>query len=246
VSPKKSQSFAELLQQLYAYEDADRRSQEHLKNLLTMQRCSFIEKYIKGDFSVLLDVPSNLKRNVKWWRLRSTPSTTSVDVASLIFQFHSLNRRDVNERYEKPMFVKDVQLVNGPNGVIPSTVRLYAAHHQLEQSEIGDVYFSIPKRSFQKLIRRVDGKLLFLGVKRGGCEFFEGSQPSIIEGGFQVVDSVPDYQGELIVDCMIAKVVFDDLVSNLRIDLGRGHIGLSQSGKCGLEIHDVLIGPVDL
>jgi hypothetical protein len=61
------------------------------------------------------------------------------------------------------------------------------------------------------------------------------------------VDCIPDHQSEVSSNRIpIAKVVFDDLISSLRIHLNSGSITVWQSANRSVNISDMFIGPFDL
>jgi hypothetical protein len=63
---------------------------------------------------------------------------------SILFYANAINRGVVDHWSEKPVLISHIHNMNGPDGEIPSIVRLYLAKKETEKSRSGDVYLQLP------------------------------------------------------------------------------------------------------
>src|SRR5579872_1558677 len=106
-----------------------------------MASTSILEHYSKRHLSLILYVPAGRNGDVIGRVLSGSHREPWSEFAPLVLRYDSINGRVVNCRNEQAVFVANVELVNGPDGPIPSLVRLYLVHHQVEQMGTGRVYF---------------------------------------------------------------------------------------------------------
>jgi hypothetical protein len=59
------------------------------------------------------------------------------------------------------------------------------------------------------------------------------------------MNGIPGYQSNIANSIPVGNIVFDDLVSQLRINLDDSHITLLQQLNPGFQPSDMLIGPMD-
>jgi hypothetical protein len=69
-------------------------------------------------------------------------------LATLVFHFNSINMASGQDGNKKPMFISDVQIVNGPNGEIPSQ-GFIASSMNLKRFGEANVYLSLREASFR-------------------------------------------------------------------------------------------------
>jgi hypothetical protein len=101
-------------------------------------------------------------------------------LATLVFHFNSINMASGQDGNKKPMFISDVQIVNGPNGEIPSLARLYRVEHEPKEIRAGNVYLSLREASFQLFDGLPDGKFGPI-IDCSGNQPFDRLEPSIVQ-----------------------------------------------------------------
>lgn len=238
--------FKECLQQLQDLEDGMRIERDRVRYMeRAVAQSSFLDNYLCGNFSILLDVPFGTNGNIIGGRLKCGPSASFDNFTSLIFKFDAFNGRQLNDWNQEPMFVSNVELVNGPDGRIPSIVRLYLGHHEVKEIGGGTVYFSPPERDFKIVqggINRKFGEL----AEGGGKESFNCLHPGIVKSALKIVKDIPQHQCNIGSKSLVTKIMFDGFASSLRINLDCGSVGIWQYADARFDIGDMLIGPFDL
>jgi hypothetical protein len=245
----KSQSsdlrFHEALKQFHDGEYRTRILAERLRHYRDVLRFGILDNYVSGKMSLLLDVDSSLKFDVVGRMLEIDRISVSSKNLTVLFCLNSIGVAEGKYRYKESMFVSNVECVNGPNGGIPSLARLYLCNNQIEQSGSADIYLSPSKRRFQffdGLTYRELGKL----SNGSGNQSLNSFEPGIVEGGFQVVNSISRDESDIVKCRSIGKVILDELTAGCRIYLDRHNLRIMHSLNTQLRIRDVLVGPVDL
>lgn len=249
MSQTKSQSDdlrEELLQQLHNIQDDYSKRREHVRYIHAISGRSLVEDYRDGNVALILDVPAGLNGNKVWRFLGSPPSTAPLDFTSFIFQLNAINGGKTHNWDQEPMFVENVEFVNGADGgIIPSVVRLYIGNDEFKECRGDDVYFSPVQRVFKLILGGVHGKFGELADCRGD-KSLDGSYPCMVKSALLIMNSVSNHQCKVSCNVRIAKIMFDDLVSNVRVSLDCGSVGIWQRANASLNIGDVLIGPFKL
>jgi hypothetical protein len=242
--PRPSQyALDESLQRLHDSQDRLRICVQRIRKNRLINRISVLEQYSEGNLSLILHMNSGGHVDIpRRFLVSSEGESTGRDFATLL-RFDVANARIQNSWNKKPMLISDVQSVYGPNGVIPSRVGLYIAHHSAE--EVGGLIYAVPaKRGFKVVLGGVGGEFSELSQGMRG-EFSDGFDPSIIEGTLEIVDGVPHDQGNLSDSIPIHDVMLDNFVSKLRIDLDGGNVTLLQQLNPLFKSSDMMIGPFD-
>lgn len=114
------------------------------------------------------------------------------------FIFHSSARESAVANYwdQQLVLIENVEIVKGADGVIPSTVRLYANHNRTEHGRRSNMYINASKFSFELCSRFVEHKSCPL-VDLGGIDLFEHNKPSVVERRLEIVNGIPKNQGQL-------------------------------------------------
>src|SRR5574341_506662 len=159
------------------------------------RRRSVAEENRKRKLPVIPYLVSVWNQDVERWSLPSSRGVALLDFPGLIFKRDVLKGRVVLDWNEQPMLVRNVELVNEPNGVIPSLVRLNLVNQERAESGIGSVYLSPKEHAFKLFFRRKDRKLG--AVVSRETQAFQGAQPCKIESTFQIVDGIADDECEL-------------------------------------------------
>ena len=120
-----AQNQSNILQQFHNLSDYIGKVIEHSRYVEMACRRSFAEEYANGRLALVLYVPSIRDSDIPRRAIHSTPSVPFFDIPAFIFKFNSINGQVVDDWQEQPVFVQNVESVNGPNGLIPSAIRLY-------------------------------------------------------------------------------------------------------------------------
>lgn len=232
----------QILDALQQINSANRRLSElrqNADNLGIVGRRSLVKDYRNGDLALILKLGPARNREPMGARLSRSPRK-ACDIPMLILYFQAMQERDIQHWNQEPMFVRSVQYVNGPNGIIPSTVRLYIGDYEVVKGGTSHVYLSLFERIFQKLTGRINREAVLFG--NGYIALDHGSNPSVVEGASHVVNCVADYQSQTVNDIFsFSKAIHDEL--GLSILMEPRTILIGQSGNNSLEVADMLVGP---
>jgi len=168
-----------------------------------------------------------------------------IGLSRIILHVYASDAAILNKRREKAMLVPVVDLVNGPDGNIPSIVGLYFLYDELVKSNAKSIYFSPLQRSFKFIDGLADGKLGGIVDDSGRCPLQDFS-PSIVESASQIVSGIPDHQCDVGSGLSIGQVVLDAFISTCRIDFNNGGTAVWQSCDALFKIGDMLFGPFNL
>jgi hypothetical protein len=218
---------------------------EHVAYIRELERWAFVEQYRKGNCSLILQVPTERNRDVVGRLLRCPPCAPLLHFSSLIFYLNAVNGSVFDDRQEKAVFVINVQIVNRPDGFIPSLVRLYLAENKIEKRGCGALYFNPAKRSFNLVSYRKNGEFsLIVDARR--AELGQNRHPCVIESAMKIVDRITEHQSNIVDDLIpVTKIVLQHFISTVRIYLNGSNRIVWQSGDNRLHFDDVLLGPVD-
>jgi hypothetical protein len=166
------------------------------------------------------------------------------DFTGLVLRFNAADRRVQDSWNKQPMFVSDIQSVYGPNGKIPSLVGLYITNHHLKQIPRSFIYAVPAKRGFKRIISAVNRKLCELSESMGS-QLSNGFDPRIVKGTLEIVDPVSNDQSNVPNGFPSLNVMFNDFVTDLRIDLNSGSIALFQQFDPIIQSSNMLLSPPD-
>src|SRR5208337_84419 len=99
----------------------------------TISRRSVVEDYRNGNLTLILDVKALLDGNVKRRLPHDAHVADSHNFPSVILQLNSAKNGELEGGYQESVFVQSIETVKGPEGLIPSVVRLYFGKHQIEK-----------------------------------------------------------------------------------------------------------------
>jgi len=226
--------------------DKFRKLNERFNNRATFHGHSIVEQYHQGRFTLVCDLDIRVADTlVSRGSISSNrPSPDNNLRASVIFSNNIIDRRDLHEWYQKPVFVENVEIVQGPKGVIPSLVRFYDIQDEVADLFGGLVYFrpfdgsykvipSFPKRENGVVV--VDSEV----VK---YDFID----SEIKGTAKVVEGITDYGREVIWHGL-SSIDLHAIVSELSVTLDAESVRVhSKSTDHFVKVIDVLLGPINL
>src|ERR1039458_3173668 len=137
--------------------DQFRQLDERWSNRLALHGQSLVKQYQRNRLTLLCDL--DISRTLKHCNgavSRDNQGRIDHFVASVVLSAKVNNGCDLHDWKHKPVFVEDVEIVEAPEGIIPSVVRFYDIHDEvndflgglLYQSAIDGSYKTIP--SFSK------------------------------------------------------------------------------------------------
>src|SRR5207244_1531652 len=162
-------------------------------------------------------------------------------VVVLVFSADVKEGRDRDGRDQNPMFVHQVNLVKGPQGVIPSLVRLYRIEDRVHNVRPRNLYLSI-QRGYHFLRSLQDGKTEPpCGDPAGLGHNLPGD---VVKGGAQVMDGIANEQRDFIGQWLGFKL--QDVDALIVLDTKSVEVRFQKGVDTGLQITDVMFGPFDL
>lgn len=227
--------------------DLVRELSERTGKRLTFNNLNVAERYIKGE----LDVRAVLlfERDLIKGQLHAVfdrlEKASGHDV-NLRTHVHSdasgLAPKD--NLYYPAMFVFDVSVVERPEQVIPSGVRLYFPD-KVNPIEPELLYFSLCSSAFEYFEAPHDGKIDRLGIRRRIVSADDGPSQRV-KGRAQVVNRTARRVGSII--GKLPDVKLQNLVTATRVELFDDdvRISLPKFADCQISVADVLIGPFNL
>lgn len=219
---------------------------ERWDNSLTFEGLSFSEGYANGRFAIILYVKfgAGADRRHQLSVDCDLKGKVRENVMVFVLKVDSGEGESVDYRNEEPMFVKNVELVESPEGIISSLVGLYAVKDEIGNARFDSLYFSLTE-GIHKILprfveREVSGRVTFANIPQHGAE-------KQIERSAHVVNSITNDKGELFgsgFGCMETE----EVLSCFRVYLDSHVIGVSpkKNGEGRFQLIDVALGPFDL
>ncbi len=214
-----------------------------------------LEHYRNGRLSFVFDVPAELNGKVIWERLGGSPSIEELNFSHFILHLYFADATVIEQWGQEPMLVLPVDIVDGPNGKIPSVVRLYVRNEKLAESPIGtqvhawnflEDVCSLPfEGSFKAVFGSMNRKLDMSHIN-GGNGFCEKRPPCVIKSAFEIVNGITDDECNIGVNPVVFKIVLDDFVAAIRVNLDRTNNAIRNVREPRIQLGNVMIGPADL
>jgi hypothetical protein len=218
------------------------------ENRFTFPSRSLIEQYQDGRFALICDLEIS-PRKIKTGKSGSAchDLIDNVVLASVVLHSDVVNHVDVQHWQQEPVLIDIVEIVQCPQGTIPSVVRLYDIHDEVAdcfgglmyQSAINGLYKFIPRRS-----KREFG-VVVVAPKPSKNNLVDG----VIQRGFEVVQSISDDKSEITRRRQkLCNLDFKNIVSGLGVTLNTENVKAAyrESLDFAVKIDDVLFGPFDL
>ena len=241
--------YKELLHQL---NDLERLFAENAKRFRDREcvHSRLLKDYIEGNVSIIFDLCVHTDWNHNRQRFgRITPRHTFNHLARLSFQHSAGYSRYAGQRNQEFVLIPDVHVVNGADEMIPSfAVWSEIIDNEVEKVRADGVYLHAPQCAFQIPSIGVDGEFGMRFLSKARREGREQRKPTVVGGGLEVVYSIPDYKRKIVKRNGILEVVFENLISSLRIDLTQNTLGFARivSRNYSVYIRDMFVGPFNL
>ena len=241
-----TQNKSQLLKEFHGIQDQYRKIIEDAKYVRTFRGQPILKQYLDGTVSFILDVPIAKRQIIKTRsRTRHYPEIPIYSLAFVVFYDNALDGSYFKQWNQQQMFVRNVKFVKGADGIIPSSVWANFGHNQVVQFGASGIYFSAFKNTFKTLPAVVERKL-GMTVRRNRSVRDNDCNPSIIQSGPQVVESVTNNQGQSGSELLkVADRIFSLLCSSILISLDCDGVSVWHRANDGIEISDVLIGPLN-
>jgi hypothetical protein len=226
--------------------DKFRKLNERFNNRATFHGHSLVEQYHQGRFTIVCDLDIRVADTLvsRGSISSNSPSPDNNLLASVIFSNNIIDRRDLHEWNQKPVFVENVESVQGPKGTIPSLVRFYDIHDEVTDLFGGLVYFCPSNGSYKVMsscLKRETG-MVVVDIEVVKYDLID----SEIKGTVEVVEGIANYEREVIWHGL-SSVDLHAIVSELSVTLDAESVRVhSKSTDHFVKVIDVLLGPINL
>lgn len=243
----KSQRRLEILHKLDNVASGLRELGENFSYLDAAVKAGIWHHYIKGQLALILNLNirserDDVGRTCTCWSAKSLKCFTAV-----ILHNNAVDSGYRRQGEQNQMLVRNVEFVKSveDGAVLPSFVRLYVGDEQVEDGRIREGVYANPiDRTFKVFQRGMDRKLRMIAVKSVNM-LSEQSNPSEIERGPKIVNSISSDQGDVIGVLAEVEKVYEFLIASVSIHQNSGGAGFFQRANSPLQIRNVLIGPLD-
>ena len=218
---------------------------QRLRYVHEITRIPIIDNYGSGKLALLFGVRPFADSNAIRRSLEVPISEARPALPFFIFEFNSVDTPLRQDGNKKPMFISNVEIVDGPNGLIPSIARFYRVEHKPIQIRGGNIYASLRHPSFKFFNGLADREFCPI-IDKGWNQSLDSLQPGIVEGAIEIVDSIPEHQRNIVEGRSIAEIVYQEFVSCMRINVDSGSVSFVKFGDAEFDVLDVLLGPVNL
>jgi len=205
---------------------------------------SLVEEYAHGNVAVLLDLVPRKHINVEGSIAANSESVKFVRPTTLVFHSSIGNAGVANHWRQQKVLVTDVQIVESPDGIISSTVRLYIRPHPIEQSRTGYIYLSPSQRSVE-FLQTVPERELKMSDINGGIDMQHGRNPDVVKRCPEIMNGVSKDECYFLDDTASPRrIVLERDNSSFRILLNSGSVTVLQVLDRCADISNVFFGPV--
>jgi len=175
--------------------------------------------------------------------LAITPRCEFKFLASIALSANTSHSRNVNARNQESVLILNIEPVEGPDRVsIPSLVRLYGIHDELDDVFGGIMFQSTIHGTFKSIPGFVDGK--FCVFRPLANDIVHGE----IKRGSKIMQCVSDDEGKLLWNGFHRNDL-DNIASSLRVMLDVDTVRVvcvSKLPHATIKVIDVMLGPFNL
>mgnify|MGYP001569002881 CR=1 FL=1 len=197
------------------------------------------EEYVKGRLSIVCYVHLGTRPNC----VQSTPGTYTEGkvgecVVIIVMCANARNFEDADRWNQQPVFINDVDFVEGPNGIIPSNIRFYDISDEVADVATPDLYFSITDGVYKFLPRISNRESAMLG--RGAPSNNDNFTSHEVERGSEIVNGITENQWNTFGQRLGINAC------KISINAKTVCASFEKCGDGGVQLIDVLIGPFNL
>jgi hypothetical protein len=243
----KESRFRELLKQFHKSQDMGRVELERIYRSSLAFRIPVLEHYREGRASYIFDVEPTFKLEKVGKGKSGIVGFPRPYRAVLVCHADTFDVGVMDYGNQESVLVSDVEFVHGPDGKIPSIMRLYIGRYESEEIGSGEVYLSIAEGSFHVLRGGVGRELGILPVSAGDNSR-NSFVPSMIKSALQIMNGIPDDCRDVVKGSVLDfwKVYFDEFASSARLYMGSNQQSFLQSINRMSQLRNMFVGPFDL
>lgn len=221
-----------------------RQLKERWDNRLRIEKMSLLEEYRKGRLSIVFNLQptANLDHVVSAGAIGYEGAISDLR-ALVVFCVNAGDGRHAKHGDQEPVFVDVVDFVEGPEGKIPSLVRLYVVENDVADIGSGMLYVSLFHGNGKVLPRFMEWKMDPRGFYSGIPNHLTGY---MIKCGTEAMNSIA-YNKRERDRKRLENLQLEDI--SARIVVHRNAIEIIHGGKladAGINLVDVMVGPADL
>lgn len=218
---------------------------ERWNDWLALQGKPILEQYLAGDLAVLVDVDISVSG-------RHEVNNPSLDIETAINELHSVHLRinavpasDFDKRNQELMFIRNIQIVEGPQGIIPSLVGLHGIDNKLLGR--GRVLYRSTRNAGYKLFQCVENRE-FSVLANSPSDFNDKTVVSNVKCAPEIMQSVANHQRHVWRD-FATDFNAASALSGFRVFFENDSVMIGIIEECrnkSVQIQDVLLGPINL
>ncbi len=246
IPSSESLRLQEALKRLHDSNDRAKMHIDCLRYVHAASKLSILDTYKRGELALLCEVQAwheidDIGRPLEFAEARTGPK-----LSRFILYLNAVDMPLRQNGDKQPVFVSVCEAVSGPDGCIPSLVRLYLVNDEIEEGGGGnvDLYVSTSKLSLKFWGGPVDRELGIVS-NESRSESLDSFEPSVIKGACQVVDGISNHKRNMIESGFIQRVG-QSLCTMLRVYLNESSVSVFKSFDAPFEVSNMYIGPVEL
>jgi len=227
--------------------DKFRQLMERWNNRFSFPDKSLVEQYQQGRCSLVCDLAIFVPDQFECSNAVSRQCPWAYDVlpVSLVFNANIMHNPHIHDWKQEPMFIENVEIVQGPQGIIPSTVRLYGIHDKLSDLWGGLLYQSAIDGRYHSIsgFSKWEPSMVIKVTESAENNFIDGE----IKRTLQIVKGVSDDRREILRN-ELEHLNLKNIISAVRIAVDAESVEATCSEKVNkaVKIIDVLFGPFNL
>ena len=245
---KSQSSRLDILQKIDEVGNRLRELREQVDYVKLIESASILDNYVHTQYALVLNAVVSIESDGER-ALAFDSQTKAVHNFSVALLYdNSAYRSERANADSEEMLVANVDIVKSVDDAIhPSIVRLNGGHKHIEDFGMRcGIYLNTVKGVCQLLTGVTDGEIGVAQIS-GDTFFHSDSDPSVVESGSKIVQSVSRYEGELLASSSeIRRRVLDNLVSNVTVYVGPRSLLLYQIPNDFLSITNMFVGPINL
>lgn len=246
--PKLARSSEELLHQLDGIQRDFAERVQRVRDRKMVYRRPLVERYIEGQVSIVFDFCLGDWNGDGQCFVDSAERDALNSLTRIVLQ-HNINySRYTSQGNQEFVLVPDIQTVNCAEKAIPSfAVWSEFVHDEEEKIGADGVYLHASKSMFQLVPANVNWEAGLLAVGERGSKSRKQRMPAVVDGGLEIVYSIPDYQRKIVEREGTLEIVMEKLIASLRIDFTRNALSFWRTEISNLSVQfcDMFIGPFD-
>lgn len=232
---------------LERFNNAARKLRELFKrwdNRLTLAGQSFVEVYKHGRMTVVCDLEIACLRKENGPGFKSESDTAPM-LASVVFEAKIREYSELYDWKQKHVFIEDVEFVKCAEGVIPSRIRLYDIHDEVDDLFGGLLYVSTRNGAYKTIPGIVDRKLSVLGAYSSPAENHVANGK--IQSTLEVMNSISDDERKSVWN-RFSLSDLQNILASIRVMLYQQSVEVTalENLDVAVQVRDVLLGPFNL